>query len=571
MKHDDVKKRPGGDRAGAKGEIVGNTDIVLHRNTRVKPTAVDPATISVDDVAAMDAESRSIPLAAMTDDEFREAYQKETGNAPGTVSTVQPRRSPPDINAILQGHREAEELARRYDLPTRPTTDLGNSERLRDQFGDVLRFDHSAGKWRYWDGRRWAIDVTGVTHHLAKIVIRRIHNEARDAVTENERKDLGKWAVKSENASSIKNMLVLAQADPVLATVATDYDTDTDALNVNNGIVDLRTGELHPHSPAAMHSKLAPVDFRPELLQRDADQMPGYVAVGPTWAKFQTEICTGRRDLMRWKQTFYGYAATGHVDAQIIGNAVGKGSNGKSEELRHVGACLGDYFQSAPPSLIIDDGKSGGASPEIARLVGVRLLEIQETRSGDKLHESRIKWLSGGDRLVGRHLYGAYIEFDPTFTALLVTNALPRVTNGGHAVWRRIRVLPYDFVVTDEHKDPELPEKLNNEKEAILAWIIEGAIRWYTSGFPYSETVDAASAAYKADQDAIGPFLHERTTDGGIVTRSEIYHAYKAWAEQEGEHPMHPRKFHAAMRERGYEEGTYRSYTGISLREGSGA
>jgi putative DNA primase/helicase len=219
----------------------------------------------------------------------------------------------------------------------------------------------------------------------------------------------------------------------------------------------------------------------------------------------------------------------------------------------------------APPQLLTDDpGRAGTASPEIARLYGVRMLEVEETREGDKLHESKTKWLTGGDRLIGRPLYGDYFEFDPTFTPLLITNNRPKVSTGGLAMWRRLRVLPFDFVAQEQ--DGKLADRLIAEAEAILAWIVHGARKWYEHGMPKSETVKAASDEYREAEDRIRPFLSDATVEAGEVHRTKLFRAYQRWCEQAGETAMGARAFNAALRERGFDEVKDRVYGGLSLK-----
>jgi len=469
----------------------------------------------------------------------------------------------PTIDDLLRRHAENVELGKQYKL-NHYRTDVGNSQRLVDAFGDRLRFDHTRGSWLYWDETRWKPDARSVAMYLARLVARSIHAEATRVDDSNERKALGRWAEQSETVSRIRAMIDLAKADPIIASESTAFDADPDILNVGNGIVDLKSGELRNHDPEAMCSRIAPVNYRPELLERDADGVPRFVSEAPTFAKFVAEIMCGRKDAVEYLQRLFGYGATGHASEQILAIAVGIGENGKGAMFRAVKHALGDYAQTAPPELVVDDGKRGGASPEIARLRAVRLLEIEETDDGDRLHEARVKWLTGEDTLVARHLFAEYFEFRPNFTPLLVTNHRPRVATGGRATWRRLRVIPFDFVVTE--RDDRLEQKLEAESEAVLAWIVEGARLWYQHGLPRSETVDKASAAYQKEEDQIAPFIDDCTITVGSEHRTKLYKAYLRWCESESEKPMSAKRFNSALRERGFEEVAERTYGNIQLK-----
>lgn len=474
----------------------------------------------------------------------------------------------PDIPKILEGSLTMAEMSRQFAMQ-RHRTDLGNAERFADRFGRVVKYDNTLKSFRWWTGSRWQIDNGGVARHLAGIVARSIYTEASNSSDQKERSALANWAQQSESKHRLTAMLDLAASIPEISTEAVEYDRHADQLNVLNGIVDLRSGKLSPHFPGGRHSKIAPVEYREDLLERDQDGVPRYVDAAPNFSRFLADITMERRDLMLYLQRLIGYGATGDATAQILAVLYGHGENGKSVLLKITRYVLGDYYQAAPPSLIVDDGKTGGASPEVARLHGVRLCEIEETGDGDKLNESKVKWLTGSDRLVARHLYGDFFEFDPQFTPVLVTNHRPRVKGSGHAIWRRLRLVPFEYQVPAERKDSGLFDKLKEEAPAVLAWIIEGAMAYYRGGMPASETIDSATQEYRRAEDTLAPFLKDRTIATGNVHRTALYSAYKEWCEAEGEYPMSPRRFNSQLRERGYEEIKDRVYGNLSLERGA--
>jgi putative DNA primase/helicase len=472
----------------------------------------------------------------------------------------------PDIRRILDGNADMQRLARDYGFRRNPT-DLGNAERFADRFAAVTRYDHTLRMWRYWDGKRWAVDETGVIQHLAGIVVRAIYSEASAAEEPSDRKALASWAKQSENRQRLLAMVELAQSLPELSTTATAFDRDPDILNVRNGVIHLPTATITEHKPAAMLSKLAPVDFRPELMERDGGGVPRYASESRYFAPFIAQTATGRADWATYLQRSLGYAITGHAREQVIFFWVGAGGNGKSVLEALLRAVAGDYWQTAPPSLLIDDKSRGaGASPELARLPGVRVLAISETDDSDVLREGLVKTLTGGDRIAARPLYGSFFEFVPQFVPILSTNHKPRVRTGGHSMWRRIRVVPFDY--RPDRPDPELPDKLATEHENVLAWLIDGARRWYAGGFPESEAIDGATATYRTEEDSLRPFLQDCTVTTGTVHRSVLYKAYRAYCDDEGTPAMGTRRFNAALRDNGFTEIRDRVYANLSLLEG---
>lgn len=464
------------------------------------------------------------------------------------------------VQKIVEQHLSAQRLATDHNVH-RKLTDSGNAERFVDNWHAIAKFNATRKSWMLWTGKVYVLDRAGTVHHLGLLSVRRIYAEAEHLEDEARRRATAEWAKKSEDAKRRKSMVDLAKSDPRVAVTDDMFDTHPEELNTHSGIVNLRTGELRPHDPSDYHSRIAGTAFRPELLERGPDQMPRYVEEAPNFSKFLADITLGRRDLADYIQRYIGYAATGYASEEICAFAVGNGGNGKGTLTEAILNVLGDYATVADPSLMLDAGRRGsGPSPEIAGLRGVRFLVVTESDDGDRLSEAKFKWLTGSDTLTGRHLYGDAITFRPIFSPWYQTNHRPRITTGGYAVWRRVSVVPFDFEARGEAIDSELKQKLPAEHEAILAWIVEGAIRWFAHGLPSSPTVDAATAEYRTNEDRILPFLQEETRQDmtGTLKSSQVYKRYRQWSADRGEHPMSAKAFHSAMDERGYRKDHFR-------------
>src|SRR5204863_9541180 len=133
--------------------------------------------------------------------------------------------------------------------------------------------------------RRWAPDDTGEVERRTKETARAIYSEAAADVSAERRVALSKHAAHSESSAALRAMLELASTDPEFAARPELFDADPWALNVLNGVLDLRTGQLRPHRQEEYHSRLAPVAFNPS-------------AKAPRWRKFLTEIFNGDVDLI---------------------------------------------------------------------------------------------------------------------------------------------------------------------------------------------------------------------------------------------------------------------------------
>jgi putative DNA primase/helicase len=143
-------------------------------------------------------------------------------------------------------------------------TDLGNAQRLVARHGHELRYVPHWGKWLVWDEKRWAVDETGELEQRAKETVLALLGEAAKITDHDKREKLFKYALRSQSAPRIKAMIELAKTEPSVPVLPEHLDADPWVLNVRNGMLDLRTGVLHPHGREALITKLAPVAYDPQ-------------------------------------------------------------------------------------------------------------------------------------------------------------------------------------------------------------------------------------------------------------------------------------------------------------------
>jgi putative DNA primase/helicase len=418
-------------------------------------------------------------------------------------------------------------------------TDYGNAERLVDRHCESLRYVHLWGRWLVFDGKRWTIDNSGEVQRRAKETVRGIYGEAESAVDEAQRKDLARHAVRSESQNRIDAMISLATSEPGIPICPEDLDANPWLLNVENGTIDLRTGQLRDHDRADLITNLAPVDYD--------DQ-----AAAPTFAAF-LETVLPSEELRRFVQRMLGYCLTGAVSEQVLFFLYGVGANGKSTLINTFLEGLGDYGKQAAPELLT--AKPGTHPTELADLMGARFVPSVEVEDGRRLAESLVKQLTGGDRIKARFMRQDFFEFDPTHKVLLAANHKPVIRGTDHAIWRRIKLIPFEIVIPNEEQDKNLPEKLRAELPGILAWAVRGCLDWQRDGLAEPPQVTDATAEYREEMDTLGAFIEECCVagPGASVKATPLYEAYKAWCEQNGETYQKQKWFGMRLTERGFE------------------
>lgn len=391
-------------------------------------------------------------------------------------------------------------------------------------------------RWLRWDGRRWADDDTEAVHEEARRWVLRLGALALEVGAH---PDVVRRIAGYRSRARLDAITTLARRMHGVAARADEFDAHPDLLCVANGVVDLRNGALAEHDPALRLRKLANVHYGPAARHADVDAVLAVVDDDPR----------------AWLHRFFGYAATGHTHEDVVGVFDGDGANGKTTLLEAVAAALGDHAGAAPAKLVMRTNND--EHPTIkADLLGRRLVWISETEEGGSLRMEQLKALTGGDRIKARFMRADYFEFQPTHTLVLATNHRPYVNSTEHAAWRRLRLVPFphtyrssdDAGPGDRVRDPRLRHRLRTgsaQRSAMLAWIVTGAVEWHRDGLGESDTITAATDAWRRSEDIVARFIDE-TLELGVdaqVRGRDLYTAYRDWCDAEGRRPKSNKNF----------------------------
>lgn len=394
-------------------------------------------------------------------------------------------------------------------------------------FDGQLLYVPAWSAWLRWDGCRWRQDDTLAVFDL----IRRQCRVAAAAAVVAHPKSGDAMARSITSASTVSAVERLARSDVRHARRAEDFDADPWALNTPAGVVDLRTGQMRPHRRGDLFTKVTAV-------------APGGDC--PRWLQFLREITQDDQEAIDYLQRFIGYTLTGSIEEHAFLFLFGPGGNGKSVLVGTVAAALGDYATTAMQD-VFTVGRSDQHPTHIASLRGARMVCVTETEEGRAWAESRIKAITGGDRISARVMRGDPFEFNPVLKLWIAGNHRPTLNNPDPAMRRRLRLMPLTYVPAAP--DTKLPDKLRDELPGILAWAIEGALMWQRDGLGQPAVVREATSDYFAAQDSLATWLGERCERkaGAEMSSRAAFDDWRKWCISRGEEAGTEKRFAEAM------------------------
>lgn len=407
------------------------------------------------------------------------------------------------------------------ETPSFNLTDAGNGELIAHFYDDYFRHDHARRRDLYFAGHRWSQDATGELTRLAKDAARHRYALASAITDINERKRAAAWAIQSESRSRIEAALAMARCEEPISDSGEDWNNRPMLLAVANGVVDLETGSLRDgtredrltlHTPIVFDSSARCIQFE----------------------RFFVDILGRIPELVDFLHLAIGYSLTGLTLEQVLFILCGSGANGKSVLLSMMRAVLGEYAYNMPFSTV--ELKDRASIPnDVAALADRRLVTASETNDGVRFNEARIKALTGCDPLTARFLHSEFFTFKPVAKFWLSANHKPRVSDDSFGFWRRVRLIPFTQQFR-ENADPHLEAKLLGELPGILNFFIRGCREWQRRGLKPPDCVTTATETYRQESDPLGQFIAERCTvaEGCSANATELYRAYKSWAEVQG-------------------------------------
>ncbi len=419
---------------------------------------------------------------------------------------------------------------------SRTLIDRGYLSRLK-----YVHTDSSKGSWFYYEGKKWVEDC----QKLHEVAIKSFYNDHIEfKPTDAEYiTDLPQLSA----CQQWNNILRITRTEPEISQVSEDFDAKLDLLNLENGTYDLAKEEFRGHSAKDMLTKLMGVEYNPE-------------AKCARFEQFMSEIFCGNTSVIGYLQRYLGYCLSDSTTEQCFLFLYGSGSNGKSVLTELLYNIFGDYGMKISNQAITYSrrGSERDRQEQIySGLKGIRLTFATETGQNMKLDESAVKDMTGGESITARELYASYENYKPIFKFLMSGNYKPEITGTDLGIWRRIRLVSFNKTFKGDEIDPQLLDKLLNERDGIFLWILKGYHIWSRDGLgELPESIQEDIEDYRSDMDILGQYIDERLVqEKTAITETEtIYKDYRDWMEAGGySKNVTKRKLTSELMKRGFE------------------
>jgi len=417
-----------------------------------------------------------------------------------------------------------------------PWNDIGAGRIFADFYQDRLRYVPERKVWFYYDNGIWQPDTGNLRAMLYCMDLANLmYAFALEIKDEDKRKAYIKYSSRWQNHSNRVNILKDAQVHHPISYGS--FDADIYIFNCRNGTLHIDTGEFTEHRSTDLLTKISPVVYDP-------------TAYSERFATYIDEIMSGDADRAKFLQKILGYGLTGDTRHECMTILYGVTTrNGKGTLCESVLKVLGDYGCASRPETIAMKSYTNGSQPseDVARLAGVRFVNIPEPGKGMVLDAAKVKAMTGNDTLNARFLHENSFDFQPQFKIYVNTNFLPVINDMTLFSSDRIIIIPFDRHFDEQSRDTTLKRRFAEEgvQSAILNWLLEGYRLLQKEGLYLPQSVKAATDRYQHDSDKMVLFFEDNLVEDAAAEEptSKVYARYKGWCQENGCYPESMKNF----------------------------
>ena len=418
--------------------------------------------------------------------------------------------------------------------------DIGHGEKFAAMYNGQLIYVEAIDTWYHFDGICWEHISNTAIKCLARELQRNFDSVAK--IIGDEARKRAAHALGS--VDKINSMIKAAQID--LVVDKNILNTHNNLLAVQNGVVDLRTGQLiEPRSDYYITVK-SPIAYNPDAPTPER------------FCQFMNEITCGDVELREYLLRILGYCLTGEIKEQAFFVFYGNGANGKSVLVNLLRNILGTLTGSVAQDAFILKRNGNSLNPSLVNVKDTRMAFVSEGNNGQEMDSALIKSISGGDDVQARELYKGFISLNPHFKIFITTNYMPAINFADDAMLRRTKIIRFENQFTGDKCDYELPAKLQAEAEGILKLLVSYAVKYYQDGLaPYEpESISLNYNRCRAENDSVFSFIcdyvQQSDDDKNFIQSSVLYNYYIVYCQTIGKKPESQKTFTQELHKQGY-------------------
>lgn len=420
-----------------------------------------------------------------------------------------------------------------------PWTDIGAGMLFADFYKNTLRYVPERKSWFFYENGVWQQDVGGLkAMKLCMNLANLLHMYALKITDEHKRKEYMNYTRRWQSHGTRVNILKDAQVYHPIS--ATEFDADPYIFNCKNGTIRMDTFECLEHKSTDKLTKISDVIYNPQ-------------AHSDRWDKFISEIMSCDKEKAKFLQKLFGYGLTGDTRHECMTILYGASTrNGKGTLCESVLKVLGSYGCTARPETLAQKINANSSQPteDIARLAGVRFVNISEPGKGLVLNAAQVKNLTGNDTINARFLHENSFDFKPLFKLYINTNYLPAINDMTVFSSNRVIIIPFERHFDESEQDKTLKKEFAKPEvqSAILNWLLEGYALLQKEGLTPPQSVKVATAQYEHDSDKMVLFMEDCMEQGDYEERtSAIYQRYRTWCQENGHYPESMKNFRQSL------------------------